>query len=301
MSANVKPETFGHLFSYSVDGAVFGQPLVVSGVSIPNAGRHDVVYVTTANNSVYAFDAQDGNGAPLWQKSLTRLPNGGAATVIGIYSTPVIDRAGHTIFVVAGLMEGTRARYVLHALDLSDGTRRTRVPWSSMVQCKWIRLLVPFEPTNTRLAVQRAALAIAQGKIIIAFGGDFFEGWVFSYDKADLRDLSVGVLHDMREPRHGHFRRRISESGLHLPRARRGYLASGARPGCRRRRHGLFLHRQQGAHRQERLHDPAEQQSLRNVLQRGWLSCARASVRPKCAEVPIPASRMRREITSCSM
>ena len=108
--ANVKPQTFGHLFSYSVDGAVFGQPLVVSGVSIPNAGRHDVVYVTTANNSVYAFDAQHGNGAPLWQKSLSRLPNGGEATVVGIYSTPVIDRAGHTIFVVAGLMEGARAR-----------------------------------------------------------------------------------------------------------------------------------------------------------------------------------------------
>src|SRR6185369_180627 len=101
--ANVKPQTFGHLFSYSVDGAVFGQPLVVSGVSIPNAGRHDVVYVTTANNSFYAFDAQHGNGAPLWQKSLTRLPNGGEAAVVGIYSTPVIDRAGHTIFVVAGL------------------------------------------------------------------------------------------------------------------------------------------------------------------------------------------------------
>ena len=74
--SNVGPETFGRLFSYSVDGAVFGQPLVVSGVSVPNGGLRDIVYVTTANNSVYAFDAHGGSGAPLWQKSLTRLPNG---------------------------------------------------------------------------------------------------------------------------------------------------------------------------------------------------------------------------------
>jgi len=185
--ANVKPQTFGHLFSYSVDGAVFGQPLVVSGVSIPNAGRHDVVYVTTANNSVYAFDAQHGNGAPLWQKSLTRLPNGGEAAVVGIYSTPVIDRAGHTIFVVAGLMEGTHARYVLHALDLSDGTEKNSGPVVINGSVQVDSLAVPFEPTSTRLAVQRAALAIAHGKLIIAFGGDFFEGWVFSYDKDNLR------------------------------------------------------------------------------------------------------------------
>jgi len=185
--SNVRSETFGHLFSYSVDGAVFGQPLVVSGVRVPHRGLRDVVYITTANNSVYAFDAQGGEGALLWQKSLTRLPHGGAATVIGIYSTPVIDRSGHAIYVVAGLMEGSRAKYVLHALDLSDGNEKSSGPVVIDGSVKVDSTLVPFEPTDTRIAVQRAALAIAQGKTIVAFGGDFFEGWVFSYDKTDLQ------------------------------------------------------------------------------------------------------------------
>jgi PQQ-like domain len=185
--SNVKPETFGRLFSYSVDGAVFSQPLVVSGVSFLNGGLRDVVYVTTANNSVYAFDAQAVSGAPLWQTALTQLPNGSAATVSGIYSTPVIDRSSRTIYVVAGLMEGSRAKYVLHALDLSNGTEKSSGPVVIAGSVKVDSTLVPFEPTSTRIAVQRAALAIAQGKVIVAFGGDFFEGWVFSYDKANLQ------------------------------------------------------------------------------------------------------------------
>ena len=185
--ANVKPETFGRLFSYAVDGAVFGQPLVVRGVKMPNGSLRDVVYVATANNSVYAFDAHDGSGAPLWQKSLVQLPNGGAATVTGIYSTPVIDRPGNTMYIVAGLMEGVRARYVLHAVDLSDGNEKRSGPVVITGSVKVDSTLVLFEPSNTRIAVQRAALAIAQGKVIVAFGGDFFEGWVFSYDKADLQ------------------------------------------------------------------------------------------------------------------
>ena len=185
--SNVKPETFGRVFSYPVDAAVFSQPLVVTGVRIPTAGLRDVVYVATANNSVYAFDAQSGSGAPLWRTALTRLPSGNAATVTGIYSTPVIDRSSHTIYVVAGLMEDSHAKYVLHALDLSDGSEKSSGPVVIAGSVKVDASLVPFEPTTTRIAVQRAALAIAQDKVIVAFGGDFFEGWVFSYHKSDLQ------------------------------------------------------------------------------------------------------------------
>jgi hypothetical protein len=185
--SNVKPETFGRLFSYSVDGPVFSQPLVVTDISILNGGLRDVVYVTTANNSVYAFDARAASGAPLWQTALTQLPNGSTAAVSGIYSTPVIDRSSRTIYVVAGLMEGSRAKYVLHALDLSNGSEKSSGPVVIAGSVKVDSTLVPFEPTTTRIAVQRAALAIAQGKVIVAFGGDFFEGWVFSYDKANLQ------------------------------------------------------------------------------------------------------------------
>jgi hypothetical protein len=184
--SNVKSETFGRLFSYAVDGAVMSQPLVVTDVSTPATGRHDVVYATTTSNSVYAFDAHH-SAAPLWKKSLTRLPDGSAATAGGIYSTPVIDRSNHTIYVAAALMQGPRMIYVLHALDLADGCEKSSSPVVAEGAMKVGQTLVPFEPTSTRIAVQRAALAIAQGKVIVALGGDYFEGWVFGFDKEDLR------------------------------------------------------------------------------------------------------------------
>src|ERR1700722_20374686 len=53
---NVGPKTFGKLFSYPVDGVLFAQPLYVSGVTV-NGATHNVVYVATENDSVYAFDA----------------------------------------------------------------------------------------------------------------------------------------------------------------------------------------------------------------------------------------------------
>ncbi len=184
--SNVRPETFGHQFSYSVDGPVFSQPLIATGVSIPDVGLRDVAYVATANNSVYAFDAH-ASGGPLWHRTLTHLPGGNAAQPVGIFSTPVIDRSAHTIYVVAGLMEGSRAKYVLHGLDLSDGSEKHSGPVIISGSVKVDSTLVPFEPTSTRIAVQRAALAIARDKVIVAFGGDFFEGWVFSYDKSNLQ------------------------------------------------------------------------------------------------------------------
>jgi len=184
--SNVKSETFGRVFSYAVDGAVMSQPLVATGVSVPGAGRHDVVYVTTTSNSLYAFDAHSG-GAPLWRISLTRLPDGTPAPVTGIYSTPVIDRDGGAIYVAAALMQGSEMKYVLHALDLADGSEKSRGPVVVAGSVTIDSTVVPFEPTSTRIAVQRAALAIARGKLIVAFGGDYFEGWVFAYDKGDLR------------------------------------------------------------------------------------------------------------------
>ena len=164
--------------------------------------------------------------------------------------------------------------------------RRTLVPWSSTVQCRWIRIAVPFEPTRYQARGAESRVGYRAWQAHHRLRRRLLRGLGLLLRQGQSSDLSVGLLHDMRKSRHCDFWCRISESGLHLPRARRGYLASGARAGCRRRWHGLFLHRQQGAHRQERLHDPAEHQSLRNVLQRGWLSCARVSVRPKVCRGP---------------
>src|SRR6516165_4880736 len=65
--SNVNPVSFGRLFTDSVDGFVYGQPLTVSNVPVPGQGTHNVVYVATEHDSLYAFDAD--TGAQLWQKS----------------------------------------------------------------------------------------------------------------------------------------------------------------------------------------------------------------------------------------
>jgi PQQ enzyme repeat len=92
--ANVKSAQFGKLFSVTVDGYVYAQPLVVRNVAI-SGGTHNVVYVATENDSLYAIDAD--NGSVLWQTSLgTAVPSGDTSCgdlvpQIGITGTPVID------------------------------------------------------------------------------------------------------------------------------------------------------------------------------------------------------------------
>jgi hypothetical protein len=113
--SNVNSTTFGKIFSYPVDGDIFGQPLFVYNVTIPNKGTFNVVYVVTENDSVYAFDANGVNTGPLWQdvfinpsKGITPIPCKDTGsdphcpyeTVIGISGTPVIDLSRGTMYLV---------------------------------------------------------------------------------------------------------------------------------------------------------------------------------------------------------
>jgi PQQ-like domain len=183
---NVAPRTFGKVASFPVDGPVLAQPLVATDVAVGQGDRRDVLYVATGGNSVYAFDARSGAPDPLWRKVLDRLPGGAPGEPQGIVGTPVIDRSDRVLYVVAAMMDGDSGRFVLHALDLADGREKFGGPVAIAGAVQVDGTNVPFRPTRTRIAVQRAALALAQDKVIVAFGGDYFEGWVFAIDRREL-------------------------------------------------------------------------------------------------------------------
>ena len=136
---NVNVQNLGKLFSIHVDGDVYAQPLFLGGVQIPGKGRHDVLFVATEHDSVYAFDAYGNPSSPLWQVSFLK---DGSSTVpardaacpfiqpeIGITSTPVIDPETGTLYVLArtrdrsGLLDYRYAQR-LHALAVTTGVEK---------------------------------------------------------------------------------------------------------------------------------------------------------------------------------
>jgi len=200
---NVTGQYFGKLFSYDVDGFIVGQPLYVPNVTIPGAGVHNVVYVATQHDSMYAFDADSpGLGTPLWTVSFINPAQGvttipinvqgcGRATMfteIGIMGTPVIDAASGTIFVVVKTVENKHFYFRLHALDYTTGAER---PGSPIVISGSFAGAV----FSSQSEVQRPALLLSSGVIYVAFGSNGCDvgsqGWVFGYDSTTLVQLGI--------------------------------------------------------------------------------------------------------------
>jgi outer membrane protein assembly factor BamB len=140
--ANVSQlDRFGLLFSRPVDGTIQAQPLYAPGLAI-NGATHNVVFVATENDSVYAFDADDpAQNAPLWKTSLgmpvpsdpssADPPPWNCADLIpisGISATPVIDAPSGTIYVIAETLEGGAHHHKLHALDWTNGAEKSGSP-----------------------------------------------------------------------------------------------------------------------------------------------------------------------------
>jgi len=204
--ANVKPDTFGLLYTYPVDGTIYGQPLYAANVNIPGKGTHNVVYVATENDSVYAFDADSGTyGGPLWQDTFA---SGGAVPVaaddvscsqikpsIGITSTPVIDLSRGAIYVVAMTREGGNYVQRLHALDLSTGAEKTGSPVE--IQATYPGTgeggsTVVFNPRNYK---QRPGLLLLNGVVYTSWSSHCdigsYHGWLIGYDGGTLQQVSV--------------------------------------------------------------------------------------------------------------
>jgi len=197
-TSNVGPSTFGLLFTLPVDYQIYAQPLYVPNLAIPGQGTHNVVFVATMYDSVYAFDA-DTAGPPLWSINLATLvgatpvpianfaipPNSGWSGKLGILSTPVIDPSSNVMYVVAGTLENGAMAYRLHGINILNGTE----PYGPGVLLSASYGGVTFD---ANFVVQRMSLALANGQVIIGFSALESEqagnycGWVLAYNETTL-------------------------------------------------------------------------------------------------------------------
>jgi uncharacterized protein YjdB len=194
--SNVSTTSFGKLFSYEVDGYVYGSPLIKSNVMI-NGTAHDVLYVATEKDSVYAFDADNyGTGTPLWQISLLKagespLINGPIKPYEGVTSTPVIDPSTGTLYVVSALTSSAGSSFRLSALDITTGAQKFGGPVTiqASVAATNSASVNGVQTLNTS-CIQRTALLLANGNIYIGFGG-CHSGWLLAYSASTLKQVGV--------------------------------------------------------------------------------------------------------------
>ena len=184
---------FGKLGSYAVDGQIYAQPLYIPQLAIAGTA-HDVVFVATENNTVYAFDADGLQSSPFWSKNFgpasPRNDAEGISPMIGITSTPVIDITTGTLYVVTTTTNGP---FYLHALDITTGAEKLGGPvqvTGSVSGTGWDNDggTIQLEPG----CYQRTGLALnpVTNEIYIGFG-HCNHGWLFAYDKTSLRQKAI--------------------------------------------------------------------------------------------------------------
>jgi len=203
-TGNVNASQFGKLFQYSIDAAVFAQPLVISNLSIPGKGVRNVVFVATMNNSVYAFDADNpttDSYQPIWKVSFNN-PGAGITTIpssevmpntayvgpYGIMGSPVIDQATGTMYLLVRTKESGAYVQRLRALDITTGQQRSGSGIAIVASVTKQGVTTVFDP---KLESQRTALALANGRVYIAWAshGDRtpYQGWIIAYNATTLQ------------------------------------------------------------------------------------------------------------------
>ena len=211
---NVNKDQFGALFNYPIDYLALAQPLYVPNVTIPGKGTHNVVYVATMADSVYAFDADSNagtNATPLWcanftnpalygpgittANTLATLPCSGGTTTgftqEGIAGTPTIDTTTGTMYVVAKTVQNGTVYHYLHALNIATGLEVEGGP----VQITATSTSAKGHVTNFSSLHQlnRPALLLSNGVVYIGFGSngcnDNNTGWILAYEESNLKQV----------------------------------------------------------------------------------------------------------------
>jgi hypothetical protein len=211
---NVNSRGFGRLGAFKVDGPVYAEPLFLPAVEIPGKGTHDVLYVATEHDSVYAFDINRPSDPPLWHVSFLDTAHNVTPVSeddvqcffirpeVGITSTPVIDLNSGTLYVLAR----TRIRHTvsdneyfqnLHALAITTGVEKFGGPRLSTASVAGngrgsANGKIAFDPLKEN---PRAALTLASGVVYLTWASscdvDPYHGWVMAYDSQTLAQRAV--------------------------------------------------------------------------------------------------------------
>jgi hypothetical protein len=215
-TANVNVNSFGKLFVLTVDDTVYAQPLYVPGLTMSDGQVHNVLFVATENDSIYAFDADTNGGAnanPIWKISMLDAAHGagaGATAVpwrdtgssdiaptIGITGTPAINPATNTMYVVAASKENGAYFSRLHAINILTGAEGQNSPVAITATVAGTGNgssggQLSFSPLWEN---QRSALDFYNGYVYIDYAshGDYgpWHGWLFAYNATTLQQTAA--------------------------------------------------------------------------------------------------------------
>jgi hypothetical protein len=213
-SGNVNTTSFGKLASCPVDGAIYAQPLWVANVTLSGV-KHNVLFVTTQHDSLFAFDGDSNSCTRLWSISLIDVAHGGSSgetsvpskllgagfvliqPEIGVSGTPVIDASSGILYVVSKSINAAQTTFYqrLHAIDITTGKEKTGSP---------VIIAATYPGTgdggsavafNAKQQAQRSGLALVNGTVYIAWGSNEdispWYGWIMGYNETALTQTAA--------------------------------------------------------------------------------------------------------------
>jgi hypothetical protein len=220
-TANVTAASFGKLFSCSVDGAIYGQPLWVANVTV-NGAVHNLVFVATQHDSLFAFDADANPCVQVWAVSLIDPPHGATAgetpvssgttgnlvgggygdisPEVGVTSTPVIDPASATLYVLSKSVDSAGVTFYqrLHAIDLTTGNEKPGSPTPIALTYPGTGDGGTTTSFNARTSAQRSGLALINGTVYLAWASHEdappYYGWMAGYTYNGTAFAQASVL-----------------------------------------------------------------------------------------------------------